>query len=252
MDAAFGGTAITARGMDGSSTTHHPARRVDQLSLRVIIMLSDDDQARIQRALEIWKQSVDPTGTLVEKHLASRKLGLSDGIRGCVLRFHKACSWLNDDTDELSHVPAMIAAMRDAGTNELRAIQITAFRSDGSKIGRKTRGVTTGTAIKLSPDDSVEYGLTIGEGTETVLAGMKLGYAPAWACGSASNLRGFPVLPGIDALTILVDHDEVGQRAAAECAQRWIAAGIEVFRHVPRNVGQDFNDIVRGALHENR
>ena len=33
----------------------------------------------------------------------------------------------------------------------------------------------------------------------------------------------FPVLAGIGALTLLVDHDEsgAGQRAAEECAARW-------------------------------
>ena len=32
---------------------------------------------------------------------------------------------------------------------------------------------------------------------------------PAWAVGCAGNLEGFPILPGIEVLTILVDHDLV-------------------------------------------
>ena len=35
-------------------------------------------------------------------------------------------------------------------------------------------------------------------------------------------------------------------------AQRWIAAGVEVFRHVPRSPGWDFNDIIGGARREER
>src|SRR5206468_8203263 len=57
----------------------------------------DDDQARIRRAREIWKQSVDPTGTLVEKYLVGRGLSLK-GIAGRVLRFHQGCPWRNDAT----------------------------------------------------------------------------------------------------------------------------------------------------------
>lgn len=64
-------------------------------------------------------------------------------------------------------------------------------------------------------------------------------------------MAAFPVLPGIEALTLLVDHDAngAGQDAAAACARRWLAAGREVIRLTPKTVGADFNDIVikRGA-----
>jgi len=201
------------------------------------------DEIRIKRAQEIWEQSVDPRGTLVEHYLADRGLSL-DGMANRVIRFHEACPWKDDETDELLRIPAMIAVMHDIQTNELRAVQITRLRADGSKLGRKIRGVAAGASIKVSPDESVTQGLTIGEGLETVLAGMKLGFCPGWACGGTANLRNFPVLGGIEALTILVDHDEPGQSAAAECAGRWLAAGIEVFRHMPRKSGDDFNDVV--------
>jgi hypothetical protein len=212
----------------------------------VIIKCSnvDDDQARIRRAREIWGQSVDPIGTLVERYLARRGLCLN-GVAGRVVRFHKACPWKDDETDQLIHVPAMIAIMRDVRTNELRAIQVTALRPDGSKRGRKTRGVAAGACIKLSPDDNVEYGLTIGEGLETVLAGMKFGFQPAWACGGTSNLENFPILAGINALTILVDHDEAGLNAAEICRDRWIAAGREVHCIIPPRGGKDMNDLIK-------
>jgi hypothetical protein len=44
--------------------------------------------------------------------------------------------------------------------------------------------------------------------------------------------------------TILVDHDEAGMRAAAECSARWTAAGRTVHRIVPRTEGQDMADLV--------
>jgi hypothetical protein len=65
-------------------------------------------------------------------------------------------------------------------------------------------------------------------------------------------MRSFPVLPGIDALTLLVDHDLLnprtgkypGQGAAAECRQRWRAAGREVIPLMPNAADSDFADLV--------
>jgi hypothetical protein len=113
-------------------------------------------------------------------------------------------------------------------------------------------GPTRGCVIRLWPDDYVEQGLVLGEGIESTLAAATriehLGtlLQPAWAAGDAGHMRAFPVLPGIDAITLLVDHDAngAGQDAAAECRQRWIAVGREVIRLTPRIVDSDFADIV--------
>jgi putative DNA primase/helicase len=74
---------------------------------------------------------------------------------------------------------------------------------------------------------------------------MRLGYSPAWALGDAGELGRFPVLPGIESLTILTDHDAAGETAAMACSARWTGAGREVFRLVPRRPGADVNDLVR-------
>jgi hypothetical protein len=91
----------------------------------------------------------------------------------------------------------------------------------------------------------------LGEGIETTLsAATRISHRntllqPAWAAGDAGHMRAFPVLSGIEALTLLVDHDanNAGQDAAAECAQHWKAAGREVTRLVPRAVNTDVNDL---------
>jgi hypothetical protein len=61
-------------------------------------------------------------------------------------------------------------------------------------------------------------------------------------------VRNFPVLSGVETLTLLVDNDAngVGQEAAAECARRWSEAGREVTRLTPHERGADFNDILTG------
>jgi hypothetical protein len=157
----------------------------------------------------------------------------------------------------------MLALMRDITSNEPRAVQRTAltqalvqavsrnafaeFKEAGGRVVRMTLGPMTGTAIKLSHDEDVTEGLTIGEGTESVLAAMLLGFRPAWALGGTSGVKAFPVLSGIDALTILVDNDAsgAGQNAAEQCSKHWIEAGHEVFRAVPNRCGDDFNDVLK-------
>jgi putative DNA primase/helicase len=174
------------------------------------------------------------------------------------LRFHPDCPF-----GEGTRHPCMLALMRDISSNEPRAVQRTAltqalmravsrttfaeFKEAGGRVTRMTLGPTTGTAIKLSRDEDVTEGLAIGEGTESVLAAMRLGFRPAWALGGTSGVKSFPILSGIEALTILVDNDAngAGQAAAQQCSERWIDAGREVFRAVPNHTGDDFNDVLR-------
>lgn len=198
-------------------------------------------------ALKIWKDAVPIASTIAELYLASRGIvELAPDIDGAVLRFHPSCRY-----GGVRH-PCLIAPMRDIRTNDPRAIQRTALMPDGKKIGRMTLGPKTGAAIKLSADMDVVNRLTVGEGLETVLAGMALGYVPAWAVGDAGELAAFPVLSGIDSLTILVDHDKSGrgQQAAQECSKRWTSEGRDVFRLIPRRPGADANDLLLAG--ENR
>jgi hypothetical protein len=61
-------------------------------------------------------------------------------------------------------------------------------------------------------------------------------------------LESFPIISGIETLTILADNDESGrgQQAARRCAVRWSEAGREVTLITPRMRG-DINDVVREA-----
>jgi hypothetical protein len=105
-------------------------------------------------------------------------------------------------------------------------------------------------AIKLSLDGDVTTGLLIGEGIETVLSASRaLKFRPCWSVISKSGIEDFPVLGGLESITIAVDRDQDGgaQRAADKCVGRLTTAGIEVITtHSP--VGKDFNDLlVRSA-----
>jgi len=193
--------------------------------------------------LKLWSEAISARGTLAEKYLASRRLALPDQHEE-VLRFHPSCPF-----GKGVRLPCLIALRRDIWTNVPKGIHRTALTPDGRKIDRKALGPKAGCAIKLSPDEDVTQGLTIAEGIETTLAGMALNFRPTWAVGDAGEVAKFPVLPGIECLTILVDNDAngTGQTRALECSRRWTSMGREVFRVVPTALGQDMADIIRGG-----
>jgi putative DNA primase/helicase len=210
---------------------------------------TEDDAAKIARSRRLWSEGVDPRGTLVEKYLASRLLALSDDIAGSVLRFHSAVPWLESD-DVIIRVPAMLAVYRDIRSDEICGVQVTRLSSDGAKIDRKMRGRCGNGAIKLDADAHVMSGLVVGEGCETAMTARQVGLRPAWALGSKGKIGTFPVLAGIEALTLLREHSETprGRADVAKvieaCASRWHAAGCEV-EIVEPLAGSDLNDAIQ-------
>ena len=199
--------------------------------------------ARIARAQALWAAAAPAQGTLAERYLAGRGLELPSGA--AVLRFHPACPWRDDATSDVVRVPAMLAAMRQVDDDTLVAVQKTRLGPDATKLGRKMQGVAAGAAIKLDADAEVTMGLSIGEGCETVQQGRQIGFRPGWALGSAGAIAAFPVLPGIEALTIHAERDDTNARAVEACAARWHRAGREITIIEPR-IGSDLNDAARG------
>jgi putative DNA primase/helicase len=200
---------------------------------------SEDDLLRISRAQHIWDDSKDPQGTLAERYLRHhRGLVLSDVTAGAVLRLHPRCPWRNEDTGNTDFVPALIAAFRSIDDNEICGIHRIALNPDGSKLGRRMFGVVHRAAIKLN---TATDNLVIGEGVETGLAAMQLGFAPAWALGSVGAISFFPVIDGIQQLTILGETGQASAEAVRICGERWRRAGRRVRVIMPRT-GSDLND----------
>jgi hypothetical protein len=86
------------------------------------------------------------------------------------------------------------------------------------------------------PDESVTMGLILAEGLETALSARAIGFRPVWAAGSAGAIETFPVLDGVESLTLLTEHDDNGANAKAveACTRRWQAAGRWIFFEVPK------------------
>jgi hypothetical protein len=187
----------------------------------------------------IWSEAAGLEGTLAERYLTkTRSLKIETDL-SFVLRFHPLCPF-----GPTARLPCLVALFRDIKSDAPRAIHRIALRPDATRTDRKMLGPSAGAAIKLTRDEDISYGLSIGEGIESTLAGMALGFRPAWALGSAGSIRNFPVLAGIDCLTIITDHDEEGKRAADLCRDRWTDAGREVRIVMSAAENEDLNDLI--------
>jgi putative DNA primase/helicase len=170
----------------------------------------------------IWSASISLRDSLGWRYLVERRglhVGLLDDLSH-VLRWHQGIS-------------AVVALMTDPVNNEPTGVHRTYINPDGTKRERKMlgrRGV-----IRLSPDEEVTRCLGLCEGIEDGLAILLSGWAPVWAATSAGAIQQFPVLSGIDSLTVFIDDDEAGINAAQSCAANWTAAGREARIAHPRD-----------------
>jgi hypothetical protein len=224
-----------------------------ELDLAEVAAAADDlDKAPQKcRAVALWNEASDPRGTPAELYWRSRGLETADLARD-VIRFHPACPWLGEDGETILRVPAMLAAMRNIVTDELTGAHATRLTLDGLKIGRRMRGIAAGAAIKLDSDAEVTRSLVVGEGLETTQSARQFGLRPAWAVGSVGGIAGFPVLPGVEALSLLAERERDGtpnqasEHATAECGGRWQDAGREVVVIDPP--AGDLNDVLLSRI----
>ncbi len=200
---------------------------------------------RSARPIALWKSALDPRRTIAEKYLNGRGLSLGADIALSLVRFLPSYPW-RDDQDRVVDHAVMLVAFRSIIDDRLVAVHRTALMPDGTKIGRKMLGPVKGAAMKIAPDTDVELGLTICEGFETGLAGRAMGFRPCWALGSAGAIATFPVLAGIDVLTMLAEPDAANASAVEQCGNRWADAGREV-DVVMSTVGGDINDAYKAT-----
>jgi len=141
----------------------------------------------------------------------------------------------------------IVGIMTDAKTAKWTgAISRTYLAPGLTKIGKaKTLGSPMG-IVRLNPDDEVLEGLFLAEGIETALAAMSIGLRPTWSTGSTSPMAKFPVLSGIEHLSVLCDNDPngAGEDAAREVERRWRAAGRQV-SILHSELPGDLNDMIR-------
>lgn len=146
--------------------------------------------------------------------------------------------------------PALVGLVTHAETGQPLTLHRTWIRSDGTKAPHQPARMLlgghrkAGGVVRLWPDEAVTTALGVAEGIETALS-LAHAAEPVWACIDAGNLGTLPVLPGVEVLTIAVDHDEAGLRAAEDCAVRWYDAGRDVALVMHPRPGADLNDLAQ-------
>jgi putative DNA primase/helicase len=163
---------------------------------------------RIASALRLWRESAPLPGTLgMVYFVVHRRLAIDElGDVSHVLRWHGAQR-------------CVVALMTSPNAAEPCGVHRTFLNSDGTKRDRKMWGKQG--VVCLSPNDAVTAGLGISEGIEDGLAVLLSGWGPVWAATSAGAVERFPILSGIEALTVFADADTAGMKAATACVARW-------------------------------
>jgi putative DNA primase/helicase len=155
------------------------------------------------------------------------------------------------------HLGAIIGILTDHVTGEPTGGITRTYIHQGRKVCRAKSLGTVGRlgVIRLTPDDEVESGLHLCEGIESALSAMMFRFIPMWAAGSTSTLAAFPVLNGVEHLTIVADNDRktpdevaAGEEAAREVYRRWKAAGREAEIVMSKTPGEDANDVLRRRM----
>jgi hypothetical protein len=173
----------------------------------------DGSEARVKAALRMWSESEPIGATLAERYFVEhRRLHVTHLDLSHALRWHGS-------------IRAIIALMTNAVSGERCGVHRTYLDDDGIKVDRKMLGRQG--VVRLSPEVTVAGGLGISEGVEDGLAVLLSGWAPLWAGTSAGAIARFPVLAGIETLTIFADADACGIKGAEKCRARWIGAGRE-------------------------
>ena len=158
-------------------------------------------------ALKLWSDSFRSiSGTPALTYLKSRGLEIDGDAFRHVLRWHGPSR-------------ALLGLMTDAQTGEPSGVHRTFLDDSARKIERKMLGKQG--VIRISPDEDVADALGICEGIEDALAIQISGWRPVWAAASAGAIARFPILNGVEYLTIFADGDEVGREAAKSCVLRW-------------------------------
>lgn len=199
---------------------------------------------------DIYSQSVPITNTPAQTYLETRGIiGIQGQKMRKTLRFHP----------ELYHgpskqkLPAMVARIRGPKGQPM-GIHRTYLKPDGSgkaevEGAKMMLGAASGGAVHFGKDNRV---IAIAEGIETALSLSMASRLTVWACLSTSGMKGLilPPMPTAEVIVIAADNDDAGLAVAEITAERFEVEGRAVSIIIPQSKGADFNDVLRGSIHE--
>jgi putative DNA primase/helicase len=199
-----------------------------------------DDHGLSAAALRIWNEGRSLAGTPAERYLAERGLH----SQSPELRFHPRTP--HGRRPLTVYRPALIAAVRDeAGLAGIHRtfLDRAARESRGRQkcgLGRFGRG-----AVRLGGIAPV---LGLAEGIESALSATALFKVPCWAALGTERFGAVALPPGTHEVLLFLDHDAGGRRAEALARATFgHIARVEV--RCPPRPGEDWNDVLRAAVH---
>ena len=208
-----------------------------------LVVTSQRPNGAQEYARLIWRNSLPPAGTIVERYLRKREItgGIPSSLRYLPEHLHSPTG---------TNWPVMLASVVDAA-GEVKAVHRTYLSKDCPgkapvQPSRMTLGAVAGFSCHLAAADEK---LAVAEGIETALSFQLMTGIPTWAALSAGGIRALrlPLLPVAQFVTIAADADQPGMRAAEFAAERWRAEGRKVRVMLPPRSGLDFNDLLIGA-----
>jgi putative DNA primase/helicase len=218
-------------------TSHYEWRGAGQ------VVSPADSEATRKRLFGFWHHCEPAKGTPAAAYLKRR--GLDWLIPHEDVRFRPECSHPTG-----ARLPAMIWQVRNAA-GSVTCLHRTFLTWEGQRADadppKATWGSFSGAAIRLHP---ACHEMLVGEGVETTASAATILGIPGWAGIACGNLRSRMALPDtVRSVTIAVDHDPPGVRAAKGAAARWRREGRTVHLALPDSAGRDFNDILLERAH---
>ncbi len=207
-----------------------------------IVTPAESEQTR-RRLVGFWFHCEPVARTPAATYLERRGIGWL--VQHADVRFRPECSHPTG-----ARLPAMIWCVKDAA-GSVCCLHRTYLTMDGSKANvnptKATWGPFAGGAVRLHP---ACHEMVVGEGIETTASAATILGVPGWAGIACGNLRSRLALPDtVRSVTIAVDHDAPGLRAARGAAARWRKEGRKVQFALPDRVGRDFNDLLLERKH---
>ncbi|MGO6789202.1 toprim domain-containing protein [Rhizobium ruizarguesonis] len=185
-----------------------------------------DEASRIALVRRLWREAEDPRAQPVFAYFNHRGLPPLSSDQLPVFRYHPDCPFNGE------RVPTLIARfspIEDDQTLETEPTAIFRIRLDRYDGDRRklALGPSRAQVVKLCPADFSLGGLGLAEGVEKGLALIAAGWRPVWVTCGTATMRSFPLLRGIECLTVFCDRDEPGRDAALVAHSRWSDAGRE-------------------------
>jgi putative DNA primase/helicase len=197
----------------------------------------NDDLQRTVWARRIWVSAQDASQSPVEAYLKSRGIDLPmpPSLRWAPRCWHGASR---------THLPAMVARV-DHPERGFVGVHRTYLTPDNRRRDRASLGPIGGGAVRLGAVRVGEW-LALAEGIETALSITTSCRIPAWAALSAGGVRKVVLPPEATMVLICADNDEnrVGQDAAEDAADRFLAEGRRVRVAMPPDPDTDVNDLL--------